>query len=103
MIAFESPEGAVLRGLKPSRSATLAIWLAALETGRNDWADWARAALASASQDADLAALRFMQAVNDGDVKAARQLWTVLSSFPAESRTSRIYQAAQRLRSELTF
>lgn len=103
MIAFDSPEGAVLRGLNPSLSATLAIWLTALDEGGDDWARWARETLTSASQDADVAALRFMQAANEGDETAARQLWTVLCSFPAERKTGRIVQAAVQLRSELPF
>jgi hypothetical protein len=103
MIAFDSPEGAALRGLTPSRSATLAIWVTALNEGNDSWANWARNALDTTAHDAELAALRFMQAAKDGDERAARQLWAVLASFPIDGADSRIILAARNLRPALQF
>jgi hypothetical protein len=103
MIAFDSPEGVTLRGLKPSRSAMLAIWRVALETGDDGWANWAREALGSTALDAELVALRFMQAARDGDERTMRQLWAVLGSFPPEAVASPTVQAAHELRRALPF
>lgn len=101
MIAFDSQEGEALRGLQPSRTAKLAIWNTALEQGCDDWAGWARDTLGAVSQDADLVALRFMQAVSDGNERAARQLFAVLQSFPQTEGESRIVTSARTLRASL--
>lgn len=103
MIAFDSPEGATLRALLPSKSAIQAIWLAALDRGTDAWALWARDALASVMPDADIVALRFLQAASDGDDRALRQLWAVLVSFPAPASVSPAVKAAQALRQSLPF
>ncbi|MFM7335990.1 MAG: hypothetical protein ACKO2N_16175 [Tabrizicola sp.] len=103
MIAFYSPEGETLRALKPSRSAKIAIWLAALQEGEDDWAAWAGEAFASEAPDAEILALRFIQAVADGNNKAMHQLWSVLSTFPVETLSSSAIQTARELRKSLPF
>lgn len=103
MIAFDSPEGATLRELQPSRSAILSIWLTALDRGDDTWADWARDALASTRPDAEVVALRFLQAARDGDERAMRQMWAVLGSFPAGPSASPAVKAAHDLRPSLPF
>jgi hypothetical protein len=101
MIAFESPEGETLRALKPSRSATLAIWLTALKDGTDNWAEWARAAVGTGAPDAEVTALRYIQAVLDGDIAAVHQFWAVLGSFPAEAGAGSAVRAARELRATL--
>jgi hypothetical protein len=87
MIAFYSPEGATFRAMKPSRSAIAAIWFTALNEDQAGWAE--------------TAALRFIQAVNDGDTRRAQQIWAVFASYPASAAQSRICDAARRLRATL--
>lgn len=103
MIAFESPEGTDLRALSPSRSATMAICLAALSERQNAWVSWASDELATTAQSIEVTALRFIQAASDGNERAARQLWAVLASFPTEGTESRIVQAARNLRGQMQF
>lgn len=103
MIAFDSPEGATLRGLKPSRRAILAIWLSALEQGEDRWATWAREALTPEAGDAESVAMRFIEAARAGEEKTARQLWAVLGSCRIETADSTILQTARDLRSTLPF
>ncbi|MES2915790.1 MAG: hypothetical protein V4753_11780 [Pseudomonadota bacterium] len=101
MIAFYSPEGAALRAMNPSRSAIAAIWFAALNEGHTSWAEWAGDELAPHAGWADTAALRFIQAVHDGDNRRAQQFWAVFASFPASSAQTRICAAARSLRASL--
>lgn len=101
MIAFYSPEGAALRALKPSRSAIAAIWFAALSGDQTGWADWAGEELAGLPGGADTAALRFIQAVNDGDTRRTQQFWAVFASYPTTDAQSRICAAARNLRASL--
>jgi hypothetical protein len=101
MIAFDSPEGATLRALEPSRSAVLWLWFAALSEGQDSWAAWAAEQCASAAQDAEITALRFLQAASDGNDRATRQLWSVLASFPTDGTDSKIILAARALRASL--
>lgn len=103
MIAFHSPEGAALRALKPSRSAVVALWFAALSEDEGDWAAWAGEQLADQRPDVEIAALRFLQAAQSGNDRAARQLWTLLASFSIEGNDSRIVKAARTLRQQLPF
>ena len=103
MIAFDSLEGAMLRALNPSRSAVLSLWFAAVSEGKESWAAWAAEKAATSSHDAEFAALRFLQAAGDGNESAARQLWTILASFPITDMDSRIVLAARNLRSSLPF
>jgi hypothetical protein len=101
MIVFYSPEGAALRALKPSRSAIAAIWFAAINSDQTGWADWAGEELAGLPGGVEVAALRFIQAVNDGDKRRAQQFWTVFASYPAREAQSRICAAARNLRASL--
>jgi hypothetical protein len=101
MIAFYSPEGAALRALKPSRSAMAAIWFAALNGDQTGWADWASDELARLPGSAETAALRFIQAVNDGDTRRAQQFGALFASYPAAAAQSRICDAARTLRASL--
>jgi hypothetical protein len=101
MIAFYSPEGSALRALQPSPSAIAAIWYQAVHDGRGDWVDWVRDELASQLGDADLAAIRFVEAAINGEVKRAQQLWTVLGSFPVSGRESHFVRAAREMRASL--
>lgn len=103
MIAFYSPEGTALRALQPSRSAISAIWYQAVHDGRGDWVDWARDELAGQLGSADLAAMRFVEAAINGEVKRAQQLWTVLGSFPVSRTESNFVRAARELRASLPF
>lgn len=101
MIAFDSPEGAQLRALRPSQSATLSIWLVALDEGQEDWAHWAQDQLGGVGDSIEVIALRFMQAASDGDVMLARQMWVVLASCPIDGTDNRIIRAARNLRTSL--
>ena len=101
MIAFDSPEGAALRALKPSRSATLSIWLTALREGEDGWMVWARDTVGQDMSDAEIVALRYMQAASDRDKVAMHQLWVVLDSFPTEAGTGPAVKAARELRASL--
>lgn len=101
MIAFESPEGHQLRALRPSLSATMALWLAALTDGDDEWSGWARDRLADVSDTPDVLALRFIQAVNDQDLMRARQMWAILASLPTETTAGSILKAARKLRASL--
>jgi hypothetical protein len=103
MIAFDSSDGATLRALKPSPSAVLALWFAALNEGQDPWAAWAVMQLEGQPPDAEIAALRFLHAASTGDHRAARQLWTILASFPIDGADSRIILAARNLRPALQF
>jgi hypothetical protein len=101
MIAFDSPEGAHLRTLKPSRSAIAEIWFTALNEGQDGWAAWAGAELARQPGGAETAALRYIQAVSDGDRRRAQQFWAVFASYPASAAPGRICDAARTLRASL--
>lgn len=103
MIAFHSPEGAALRALKPSRSAVVSLWFSALSEDDADWASWAGDQLADQRPDAELAALRFLQAAQAGNDRAVRQLWTLLATFPIAGSDNRIVKAARTLREQLPF
>lgn len=96
MIAFDSPEGTLLRSLSPSVDAVVSLWFSALSEGQEEWASWAGNQIqAGPEPDETIAALRFLQASADGDAKLARQLWAVLASFPIDDSESRIIQAAR--------
>lgn len=103
MIAYFSPEGEALRALQPSRSAIAAIWFNAVDEGRGDWASWASDELATRLSGADLAAMKFVQAASDGDMRRAHQLWAVLGTIPADGPESRFLRAARDLRASLPF
>jgi hypothetical protein len=101
MIAFYSPEGAALRALKPSRSAMAEIWFTALTEDQTPWADWASDELSRHPGWAETAALRFIQAVNDGDTRRMQQFWALFASYPASVAQSRICDAARALHASL--
>jgi hypothetical protein len=101
MIAFDSPEGAALRAMRLSRSAVAALWFTALNEGQDSWSSWASDTLAELPQGRETAALRFIQAASDGDVRRARQFWTILASYPQNGTQGRITRAAQALRASL--
>lgn len=101
MIAFDSPEATTLRAMKLSRSALEAIWFTALEEGRDSWAAWAGDKLAQYLAGAEMAALRFVRAASDGEIRQAQQFWAVFASFPASSAQTRICAAARSLRASL--
>ena len=101
MITFDSPEGATLRALNPSRAAVVSLWFTALNEGRDGWGSWAAEELKTVANDPELIALRFMQVASDGDSVATRQLWAVLASFPTEGTQSKIILAARELHGEL--
>lgn len=101
MIAFDSPEGTRLRDIPLSRSAVTMIWLTAVDEGRGDWASWARDGLATQVSGADLAAMGFVQAAMNGEIRRAMQLWSILATFPADEQDSRMVRAAHDLRAAL--
>ena len=103
MIGFESSEGHQLRALRPSLSATMALWLAALTEGDDGWSAWAQDRLSDVGDTPDVVALRFIQAASDQDLTRARQLWAVLASWPTDTSHSSVIKAARDLRASLPF
>jgi hypothetical protein len=101
MIAFDSPEGATLRALDPSPRAIAALWFTALNEGQDGWAAWAAVELAGLPLGPEAAALRFLQAVSDGEARRMRQCWAILASYPIDGTQSRIIQSARKLRATL--
>lgn len=98
MIAYHSPAGATLRTFAPSRPALAALWFAALAEDEPDWAEWAKAQLASGhAHEAVVVALNLLQAAHDGDLTRARQFSTVLASFPENTGSCRITLAARAI------
>ncbi len=101
MIGFESPEGHQLRALRPSLSALMALWFAALTDGDDAWSAWAQDRLSGVSDTPDVLALRFIQAASEQDLTRARQLWAILASWPTDTSHSAIIKAARDLRASL--
>lgn len=95
MITFDSPAGAALRKMTPSRRALAALWFTALTEDHPAWAEWAKSQIATHPNDPVVVALNLLQAANDGDLNRAKQLWTVLSSFPTKPTTCPITRAAR--------
>jgi hypothetical protein len=101
MIEFDSLEGQQLRAMQPSQSATMALWLVALTEGNEDWATWAQNQLDDVKESVDVLALCFIKAVCDTETKLAKQLWSVLASFPISGSHSHIIRAARTLQAQL--
>ncbi len=98
MIAFDSLEGAELREKNLPRAPLIALWYSALNSGANEWADWAEAkAMRQFPEDLIVLALRFLKALNEGDVRRSRLLWVVFSSYPVATSPSRIVREIDAL------
>ena len=82
MIAFDSPDGKILRDIGLSRSATFAIWVSALEMNQMDWAEWARARPFPDS-DPNKIALKFLHAAALAKQKDMIDFAIQLRSLPA--------------------
>ena len=98
MIAFDSPDGLELRAKRIPRAALMALWYCALNTRSTGWADWAEAkAMRQFPEDLIVLALRFLKALNEGDVRRSRLLWVVFSSYPVATSPSRIVREIDAL------
>ncbi len=85
MIAFDSPEGRILRDVGLSRSAIFALWVTSLEMCQMDWADWARAQPIPGT-DPNKIALQFLHAAALGNAAQGRLIATVLKTLPPSTQ-----------------